>query len=74
MYVSYLRGILGQWDILLLNLTSTGFMRFFRCLIFDFFFFTNVHTDIVTIKDESAIKKIRETDAGQIKEQDVPLT
>ena len=34
-----------------------------------FFFFRNA--DVVTIKD---LKKIRETDAGQIKEQDVPLT
>ena len=61
----------GQWDILLLNLTSIGFTNFFRCFIFDFFFFTNA--DVVTIKDET-LKKIRETDAGQIKEQDVPLT
>ena len=38
---------------------------FFRCLIFDLFFFTNA--DAVTIKDET--KKIRETDAGQIKEE-----
>ena len=41
------------------------FHEFFRCLIFDLFFFTN--TDAVTIK-------IRETDASQIKEQDEPLT
>ena len=31
---SYLWGILGQWDFLLLNLTSIGFTDFFRCLIF----------------------------------------
>ena len=30
---AYLWGILGQWDILLLNLTSIGFTNFFRCLI-----------------------------------------
>jgi hypothetical protein len=30
-YPAYLCGILGQWDILLLNLTSIGFMNFFRC-------------------------------------------
>ena len=56
-------GILGQWDILLLNLTSIGFTNFFRCLIFDLSFFTNA--DFVTIKDET-LKKIRETDAGSI--------
>ena len=60
---SYLGGISGQWDILLLNLTSIGFTIFFRCL----FFFTN--SDVVTIKDEGETN-----DAGQIKEQDVPLT
>ena len=36
---SYLWGILGQWDTLLLNLTSIGFTNFFRCLIFDLSFF-----------------------------------
>ena len=46
-------------------LTSIGFMNFFRCLIFDLFFFTNA--------DVATIKKIRETDAGQIKVKDVPL-
>ena len=60
---SYLGGISGQWDILLLNLTSIGFTIFFRCL----FFFTN--SDVVKIKDEGETN-----DAGQIKEQDVPLT
>ena len=40
-YFSYLWGILGQWDILLLNLTFIGFTIFFRCLIFDHSFFTN---------------------------------
>ena len=34
-------GIFGQWDILLLNLTSIGFTIFFRCLIFEFSFFSN---------------------------------
>ena len=48
----YLWGILGQWDILLLNLTSIGFTNFFRCLIFDLSFFTNA--DVVTIKDETS--------------------
>ena len=47
---SYLWGILGQWDFLLLNLTSIGFTDFFRCLIP--FLFTNA--DIVTIKDETS--------------------
>ena len=42
-------------------LTFIGFTNFFRCLIFEFFFFTN--TDVVTIKD---VKKIREHDAGSI--------
>jgi len=32
--------------------TSIGFTIFFRCLIFEFFFFTNA--DIVTIKDETS--------------------
>ena len=49
-YESYLCGILGQWDILLLNLTSIGFTNFFRCLIFNLSFFTNA--DVVGIKDE----------------------
>ena len=53
-------GILGQWDILLLNLIYIGFTNFFRCLIFDLSFFTNA--DVVTIKDE----KICKTDAGPI--------
>ena len=56
---------------MLLNLTSIGFTKFFRCLIFELFFFTNA--DVVTIKDETS-KKNCETDADQIKEQDVPLT
>ena len=43
---SYLWRILGQWDILLLNLTSIGFTIFL--LIFDLSFFTNA--DVVTIK------------------------
>ena len=33
-------------------LTSIGFSNFFRCLIFEFFLFTNA--DIVTIKDETS--------------------
>ena len=49
---SYLWGILGQWDILLLNFTSIGFTNFFRCLIFDLSFFTNA--DVVTVKDETS--------------------
>ena len=49
---AYLWGILGQWDILLLNLTSIGFKIFIRCLIFDLSFFTNA--DVVTIKDETS--------------------
>ena len=54
---------LGQWDILLLNLTSIGFTNFCRCLIIDLSFFTIA--DVVTIEDETS-KKIRETDAGSI--------
>ena len=52
---AYLWGILGQWDILLLNLTSIGFTNFFRCLIFDLSFFTNA--DVVTIKDIKDIQR-----------------
>ena len=48
---TYLRGISGQWDILLLNLTSIGFTIFFRCIIFEFFF---LNADVVTIKDETS--------------------
>ena len=33
-------------------LTFIGFTNFFRCLIFDLFFFTNA--DVVTIKDETS--------------------
>ena len=40
------------WGILLPNLTSIGFTNLFRCLIFDFSFFTNA--DVVTIKDETS--------------------
>ena len=50
--VAYLRRILGQWGILLLNLTSVGFTNFFRCFIFDLSFFTNA--DVVIIKDETS--------------------
>ena len=35
-----------------LNLTSIGFTNFFRCLIYDLFFFTNA--DVVTIKNETS--------------------
>ena len=48
-------------------LTSIGFTNFFRCLIFEFFFFTNA--DVVTIKDY--LNKIRETSGGKIREQDL---
>ena len=37
-------GNLGQWDILLLNLTFIGFTNFFRCLSFC------TKADVVTIK------------------------
>ena len=57
-------------DILLLNLTSHQFHDFFRCPIFELFFFTNA--GFVIAKDET-LQKIRETDGGQIKEQDVPF-
>ena len=53
---AYLWGILGQWDILLFNLTSIGFTIFFRCLIFDLSFFTNA--DVVTIKNETSEKNL----------------
>ena len=33
-------------------LTSIGSTNLFRCLIFEFFFFTNA--DVVTIKDETS--------------------
>jgi hypothetical protein len=49
-------------------------MNFFRCLIFELFFFKNA--DVVTINDETSkenSKKIRETDAGPIKEQLTPI-
>ena len=49
---TYLWGILGQWDILLLNLTSIGFTNFFGCLIFDLSDFTNAA--VITIKDETS--------------------
>ena len=61
---------LGQCDIsgsLVLN----DLNWFFRCLIFELFFFENA--DAVAIKDE-ALKKIREINGGHIKEQDIPLT
>ena len=45
------------------------FHDFFRRLIFELFFFTNA--DVVTIKH---LHKIRETNRGEIKEQDVPFT
>ena len=55
-----------------LNLTSIGFTNFVRCLIFEFFFFTNA--DVVKQLKMGHLKKIRETNGGKIKEQDVPLT
>ena len=33
-------------------LTSNGFINFFKCLIFEFFFITKA--DVVTIKDEKS--------------------
>ena len=45
----------GEWDILILNLTSITFTNFFRCLIFVLYFFTNA--DVLTIKDESSKEK-----------------
>ena len=56
-------GILGQWDILLLDLTSIGFTNLFRYFIFNLPLFTNA--DVVTIKDKT-LKEIRETNAGPI--------
>ena len=53
------------------NRTCIGFKNFFRCLIFDCY---NVSIcKKRKIKDEAS-KKFRETNGGQIKEQDVPLT
>ena len=46
----YLWVILGQWDILIWPPLVSRF--FFRCLVFEFFFFTNA--DVVTIKDETS--------------------
>ena len=45
--------------------------HWFHEFIFDLSFLTNA--DVVTIKNETS-KKILETNGGQIKEQDVPLT
>ena len=47
-------------------LTSIGFTKFPRCFIFDLSFFTNA--DVPKSKENSW------NHAGQIKEQDVPLT
>ena len=44
-------------------LTSIGFTNFFRCLIFEFFLFTNV--DVVT-----KMRHLNKTNGGKIKEQD----
>jgi hypothetical protein len=41
-------------------LTSIGFTDFFRCLIFEFFIFTNADD----------LNKIRETNGSKIREQD----
>ena len=64
---AYLRGSMGhlapEFDLHWFH----GF--FFKCLIFELFSFTNV--DVVTLKTRH-LKKIRETDASQIKMQDVP--
>ena len=60
-FLSYMWRIVGQWDILLLNLTFIGFTNFFRCLIFDLSFLTKA--DVVTIKDET-LKKICEAYVG----------
>ena len=61
---AYLWGILGQWDILILNLTFIGFTNFFRCPIFDLSFSKNA--DVVAIKDDN-LNKIRETNAMEVK-------
>ena len=60
---SYLWGILGQWDFLLLNLTSIGFTDFFRCLIFGLSFLQML---ILLQSKMRHLKKICETDAGPI--------
>ena len=62
--ISYLWEILGQWDILLLNLTSIDFLD-----VSSLSFFTSA--DVLKMRH---LKKIRETNGGKIKEQDVPLT
>ena len=49
---AYLWGILGQWDILLLNLTSIGFTIILDVSSLTFPFFTNA--DVVTIKNETS--------------------
>jgi hypothetical protein len=63
-----MRNFSSPTQVFLLNLNSIDFTIFFS--IFELFFFTNA--DVVTINHEAS-KKIRETNAGQIKEQDVPL-
>ena len=56
---TYLWGILGQWDILLLNLTSIGFTNFFlRCLIIELFYsITNIYLNTIS-KKADFMKKI----------------
>jgi hypothetical protein len=53
---------------MLSNLTSIGFTNFLDVSSLIFFVFTNA--DVVTIKD---LNKIRETNGGKIKEQNIPL-
>ena len=64
---SHLWGILGQWDILFLNFTSIGFTNL-----------ALIATTSAFVKKKRSmmrhLKKNRETNGGQIKEQDVPLT
>ena len=48
---------------------SICFANFSRCLIFEFFFFTN--SDVVKMIH---LNKIHETNGGKIKKQDVPST
>ena len=51
--------------------TSIGFTNFFRCLIFDCY---NISICKKGKVKEKTSKKVRETNGGQIKAQDVPLT
>ena len=49
--MAYLGEILGQWDFLLLNLTSIGFMNFLDVSPLIFY---KCNDDVVTIKDETS--------------------